>query len=326
MIMFLEETPAKRRRGDQFHDQGDLMVLRHLSGAATVANLPENGYGGKHLCQFGTCFVSTQPYHKWEKKQLKRMEKEIPQQSAMVYNRTVKIQRNNTFLGYSYGQVDIRRIPLLRSCKLAVYDGAGGNLASTMSYDDLNVTPTSVEIPLASSYAQVFLMIVYGIPIYSKLKLLKSEGQRSPKLNYFLPNRYQISMPELIMIALAWEIADEVYGNTTSESERMGEFAKAIEDDITLYTANGYTIACGLKLIQVEVNERRKKMKHAQVDHVIHNVNQHISRIFRRLQEVQVDMNNLRSLPSLQCLVDGSRVHYSHQHWVEDSRWNLPAL
>ena len=328
MILFLEDTPAKQRQGDQFHDRGDLVVLRHLAGAGVIADQPES-YGGKHLFKPGSCFVSSQPYHKWEQKQLERMEKEFPQQSAMVYDRTVNIQRNDSFLGYNYGQVDIRRIPLLRSCKLVVYDGAGGNVASTMSYDDLNVNPTSVEIPLASSYAQVFLMIVYGIPIHSKLKLLKSEGQQSPpthKINFFLPNRYHISMPELIMITLAWEIADEVYGNTTGESERMGEFAKGIEDDITLYAANGYTIACGLKLIQVEVKERKKKMKHAQIDRVISNIDQRISSVFQRLREVQVDINNLRSLPSLQCLVDGLRVHYSHQHWVEDSRWNLPAL
>ena len=304
------------------------MVLRHLAGAGVIADQPES-YGGKHLFKPGSCFVSSQPYHKWEQKQLERMEKEFPQQSAMVFDRTVNIQRNDSFLGYNYGQVDIRRIPLLRSCKLVVYDGAGGNVASTMSYDDLNVNPTSVEIPLASSYAQAFLMIVYGIPIHSKLKLLKSEGQQSPpmhKINFFLPNRYHISMPELIMITLAWEIADEVYGNTTGESERMEEFAKCIEDDITLYAINGRTIACGLKLIQVEVKERKKKMKHAQVDRVISNIDQRISSIFQRLREVQVDINNLRSLPSLQCLVDGLRVHYSHQHWVEDSRWNLPAL
>ena len=331
MIMFLEDTPAKQRQGDRFHDRGDLMILRHLAGAAVVANLPENGYGGKHLFQPGTCFVSSQPYHKWEKKQLKGMEKEIPQQSAMVYDRTVNIQRNNTFLGYSYGKVDIRRIPLLRSCKLVVYDGAGGNVASTMSYDDLNVTPTSVEIPLASSYAQVFLVTVHGIPIGSKLKLLKCEGQQSespltPKLKFFLPNGYQISMPELIMITLAWEIADEVYGNTTGVSECMEEFAKDIEENTALYAANGCTIARGLMLIQAEVKERKKKMKHAQVDRLISNINQHILRLFQKLVEVQVNINSLQSLPSLQCLVDGSRVHYSHQHWVEDDRWNLPAV
>ena len=232
-------------------------------------------------------------------------------------------------LGYTYGHVDICRIPLLHSCKFAVYDGAGGNLASTMNYDDLNVTPASVEIPLASSYAQVFLITVYGIPISSKLKLLQSDGQQDPpttKLKFILPNGYQISMAELIMITLASEIADEVYGNNIGESKRMGEFTKGIEDDTALYIANGHAIARGLKLIQVEVKERKKKMKNVQLDHVINNIDQQISRIFQRLRQAQVDINIFQSLPSLKCLVDGSRVHYSHQHWVDDDRWNLPSV
>ena len=328
MILFLEDTPVKQRQGDQFYDRGDLIVLRHLAGIGVTVDLPATMYGGKHLCQPGTCCVSTTPYHKWEKKHLKKMEKDAPQQAPTVYYRTVNIQRNNSFLGYNYGQVDIRRIPLLRSCKFIVYDGAGGNVASTMSYDDLNVTPTSVEIPLASSYAQVFLTTVFGIPISSKLKLLKSEEPEdatTPKLTFLLPNKYRISLPELIMITLAWEVADEVYSNSAGESERMGEFAKGIEESPALYAANGCTIARGLKLIQIEAMERKKKIKNAQVDRTIGSIDQHISCIFRSLREKQVNINNLQSLPSLKCLVDGSRVHYSHQHWVEDGRWNLPA-
>jgi len=329
MILFLEDAPIKQRQGDKFHDRGDLVVLRHLAGAGAAVDLPENSYGGKHLFQPGTCLVSDKPYHKWEKKQLKKMEKDVPQHSPTVYYRTVNIKSNNTFLGYSYGQVDIRRIPLLRSCKFVVYDGAGGNIASTMSYDDLNVTPTSVEIPLASSYAQVFLMTVYGLPIDCKLKLLKLENQQEPptaKFNFLLPNGYCISMAELVMITLAWEVADEAYGNATGESERMGQFAKGIQDNATLYATNGGAIARGLKLIQSEVKERKKKIKNTQVNHFISNIDQQVSRILQSLREVQVDTNNLQSLPSLMCLVDGSRVHYSHQHWVEDNRWNLPAL
>ena len=101
------------------------------------------------------------------------------------------------------------RIPLLCFCKFIVYDGAGGNLSSVMSYDDLNVTLSSIEVPLASSYAQVFLMTVYGMSISSKINLLKSEPTTF-KLMFLLPNGYCISIciSELIMVALAWEIAN----------------------------------------------------------------------------------------------------------------------
>ena len=277
------------------------------------------------MFQPGTCSASSQPHHKWEKKQMKKMEKEVPQQSPTVYDRTVNIIKGESFLAYSYGLVDVRRIPLLRSCKFAVYDGAGGNVASTMSYDDLNVTPTSVEIPLASSYAQVFLMTIYGMSSSNKINLLKSEQEQDPttlKFSFLLPNGYRISLPELIMITFAWEVADEVYSNSAGESERMGEFVKSIEEDMTLYAANGRTIARGLKLISVEIKERKKKMKNARL---VSSIDCQISQIFRSLCQAQVDINNLQSLPTLKCLVDGSRVHYSHQHWVGDGRWNLPA-
>ena len=299
-----------------------MIVLRHLAGANAAVDLPGNGYGGKHLSKPS---VATQPHRKWEKKQMKKMEKDLPQQSPTVYYRTVDIKKSNSFLAYNYGQVDIRRIRLLRSCKFIVYDGAGGNISSTMTYDDLNVTPTSIEVPLASSYAQVFLLTMYGMSISNKINLLKSEQQQDPttlKLSFLLPNGYRIILPELIMITLAWEVADEVYGNDDGESEHMGEFAKGIEDDTASYAANGRTIAGGLKLIEAEVKERGKKMKSA---HIASSISCQISRIFRSLRQAKVDTKNLQSLPSLKYLVDGSRVHYSHQHWVEDKRWNLPA-
>ena len=328
MILFLQDSQPKKRQSDQFHDRGDLVVLRHLAGAGAAIDLPGNGYGGKHLFQPGTCSVSSQPHRKWEKKQLKKMEKELPQQSATVYYRTVDIQKGNSFFTYDYGQVDMRRIPLLRSCKFVVYDGAGGNLSSVMSYDDLNVTPTSIEVPLASSYAQVILMAMYGMSISNKINLLKSQQQEHAttlKLTFLLPNGCRISIAELIMITFAWEVADEVYSNSSGESVRMEEFVKGIEESTALYAVNGRTIACGLKLIQAELKERKKKMKNAQVNHLVSSIDRHISQISRSLCQAQVDVNNLQSLPSLQCLVDGSRVHYSHQHWVEDGRWNLPA-
>ena len=47
-----------------------------------------------------------------------------------------------------------------------MYDGARGNIAFKISYDDFYITPTSVEVPLGSSHAQVFLIDVYGFPMH----------------------------------------------------------------------------------------------------------------------------------------------------------------
>ena len=258
------------------------------------------------------------------------MEEMIPHLQPIVYHRSTLIQGNGLLLGYNYGLVDIRRIPLCRSYKFAVYNGAGGNLASNMSYDDVNVTPCSTEIPLASNYGQVFLMTALGIPLSSKLKLLRSQAQlqeeqatSNHKLELLLPNKYRLSVIEVIMITLAWEIADEAYGNDT-ESCCMGEFAQDFQENKTLYVANGQTIARGLKLIQAEIKERKKKIKNGQINQFIRNINQHISQIFYWLNQVNVNIHNLSCLPSMKYLIDRSRVHFSHQYWVKDNRWNLP--
>ena len=330
MLLFLEDSPVKQCHSDKFHDQGDLIVLRHLACVSDEKKVLKDDYRGKHVFEPGTCIVSGQPYLKWEKKYLEKMEEMIPHLQPIVYHRSTLIQGNGLLLGYNYGLVDIRRIPLHRSCKFAVYDGAGGNLASSMSYDDVNVTPCSTEIPLASNYGQVFLMTALGIPLSSKLKLFRSqaqlqEEQATPnhKLELLLPNKYRLSVIEVIMITLAWEIADEAYGNDT-ESCRMGEFAQDFQENKTLYVANGQTIARGLKLIQAEIKERKKKIKNGQINQFIRNINQHISQIFYWLNQVNVNIHNLSCLPSMKYLIDRSRVHFSHQYWVKDNRWNLP--
>ena len=68
--------------------------LCHPTSGGDGINIPGNvyGYGGKHLFKPCTCCVSSQPHCKWEKKQMKRMAKELSQQSAIVYYRAVNIK------------------------------------------------------------------------------------------------------------------------------------------------------------------------------------------------------------------------------------------
>ena len=330
MLLFLEDSPVKQRQGDQFYDHGDQIVLQHLA-TAREEDIHTYDYGGRHLFTPGTCFTSDQPYHKWEKKYLKKMEEQVPYLQPIVYDRVTNIVRNDSlgFLWYGYGQVDIRKIPLRRSCKFAVYDGAGGNLCSTMSLDDINVTPSSTKIPLASNYGQVFLMTVYGMPLNGKLKLLKSQEQVST-IDFLLPNKYLLSIVEVVMITLAWEIADELYADCVEplSALRMDEFAKDIQENTMQYAVNGVVVARGLKLIQAEIKERKKKTKNSHGRKgFINDVNHYVSQTLYRLNQFAgVDICNLPSLPSMKCLIDGSRVHFSHQHRIKDERWNLPGM
>ena len=277
MVLLFPPAPPHQRQSDKYHDHGDLALLRHLASVDASIEVPEDEYSGKHLFQPGTCFVTPKPYHSWEKKHLKRLEKEIPNQAPTVLQRAVNIRRGTGFLKYNYGTVDVRRIPLLRSCKFSIYDGAGGDIAS-MSLDDGNLTPASSTIPLASNYGQVFLMTLYGIPVSSKFNLLKAKPDEAqhPVMIFTLPSGYSLSMAELTMITISWEVADEIY-SCSGSAERMSEFANDVQNNTSSYTANGRAIARGLKLIEDEIKERKKKMDNALVTAAINEIKRHIS-------------------------------------------------
>jgi len=260
---------------------------------------------------------------KWEKKWLKKLEKEIPSQAATVVARQVNIQSAGTFR-YSYGAVDMRRFPLLRSCKFLVVDGAGGSMVD-MGLDDINLAPSSSEIPLASNFGQVLLATLLGIPLRCKLALIKTrpeETTQSPpvELRFFLPNGFTMTKFELIMVSAAAEIADEVYG-CSGVAHRMSELAQDVQSNTAAYVTNGRAVLQGMELIKREVKER--KTRNSQVSQTIREINRHIGHVQRNLRRAGVDSSNLPPLVSMKHLQDHYRVHRSHQHRVKDKRWNL---
>jgi len=122
-------------------------------------------------------------------------------QSHVVYSRAVNIQSLVRFK-YSYGNVDVRDIPLRRSSKFIEIDGVGGSMVA-MSLDESYLSATTTDIPLASKYGQVFLATLCGIPLYAKLKLMKKSSQPSAVSTnplFYLPNKTNVSIEELVMI------------------------------------------------------------------------------------------------------------------------------
>ena len=67
-------------------------------------------------------------------------------------------------------------------------------------------------------------------------------------------------------------------------------------------------------------------MNNALISAAVDAIKRHISHTERALRKAGVDCHNLEDLPRLVYLLDQSRVHRSHQHWVKDGRWNLPAV
>ena len=67
-------------------------------------------------------------------------------------------------------------------------------------------------------------------------------------------------------------------------------------------------------------------MKTNEIDRFMRNINQYIAQICNSLHIAIAEIPKLASLPSMKYLIDRSRVHFSHQHRVEENKWNLPCF
>ena len=321
MVLFMPPSQSRPMQADKYSDRGDRDILRHLSNVDDTVELP--AYSGMHLSKpSGTIYL------KWEEKQLKKLEKSNPSQAATVVARRSDIKSSGIFR-YNYGEVDVRRMPILRSSKLMVVDGAGGSVLN-ISQDDANLLPSSSEVPLASNFGQVFLATVYGLPMRCKLPLLKKphneEQETSPTVDvtFTTPSGFSLSKAELVMICAASEIADELC-SCLGTAQRISEFTQEIQSNAAEYTHNGRTILRGMKLITEEAKERKKRFKNSQVSRGFSEIKRSISAVNRALSRAGVSGSNLEPILSIQYLMDPDRVHKSCQHRVEDGRWNIPG-
>ena len=319
MVLIFHSCAPHALHTNPFYDRGDKCVLWHLATAVPSMELPGKGYSGKHVQK-----PKEIPYIEWEKKQIKKMEDEVPSQSAVVISRQSELRKTGTFQ-YSYGTVDIRRIPLLHSSKLLVVDGAGGNMAH-LSMDDVNLLPSATELPLASNYGQIFLAILYGLPLANKLALVKIGSEEltdsQSQVCFCLPNGTTLRKAELCMICAVAEIADEVL-NCTGEVRRMGRLVEDVTASVEAYQANGQVVLRSMVLLKEELKVRKKRLNNSKVSRAVGVIKDQASHVERVLQKAGVNSHNLPPLPSFSILRDSYRVHLTAQHRMEDGRWNL---
>ena len=325
MILFLPPSAPHGPALQQFQDQGDLLMLRHLCLVDSPLQLPENAYAGKHLFQPGACWVSPTPYLSCEKKILRKLEKEDPSESHVVIARQVNMQSTGLF-SYKYGSVDIRKVPLLRSCKFLCIDGAGGSKLA-MGLDDRFLSPTSLEIPLASNFGQAYVATVYGLSVPRKLTFFQPVDEEptataSLSLVFTLPNGISLSKTELIAVCLAQEVSDEVL-NCTGSAKRVQYISEQVCGDATRFTAHGEVLIRAMELARKELKLRKKRFSHASLSRACQLVKQECKRVTSALAKAGVNSNQLFPLPPFSQLVDSSRFHFSHQHGVKEQRYNL---
>ena len=289
----------------------------HLARVEPPVEFPSGTYyGGRHMSKPQNTTTPPPPYWKWEKKKIARLEKDNLSQSVVLLKRELDI-KSVGFCKYSYGTVDMRRMPILRSSKFLTIGGGAAEDITQLGFDDFYLSAGSTDIPLGSYYGQAFLTILYGLPVSCKLKLLAEQSN----VSYFLPNQVALSRAELVMIAFAAEVAEEMYNCTAS---RMHELSQGILNDVQSFVDNGCAIMSGLKLTQKEANQRKKMMMdNSRASNAMSQVGTYSKQITRRLHSAGVDKQGLIPLLSLTAILPEEQIHQKHQEWVNDKKWNM---
>lgn len=316
MILFMPPTAQRSAQDIEGKRKADIAVSRHLAQVDESLEVPP--YFGRHFSQP----TSDAPL-KWEKKMLKQLEKTDMSRLVVANSRQLDIQSAG-FFKYTYGAVDIRRCPVLRSCKFVVLDSSGGSIGD-IGCDDMHISPTSSEIPLASHYGQTLLAILFGIPLACKLRLIKtipeeSNGTADP--TFYLPNCYTMKKAQLAAICLATEIAEEVL-NCQGITARMNVFTEDVTKNPSAYTMNGTTVLKTLQLIKNETKQIEKRINHQNVTNAIKEIKRQSTRIQEALSQVGVDCQKQEPLPRMGILYEDGRFYRTHQYFMKNKLWDI---
>lgn len=323
MLLLMHPSPRHGVVFERFQDHGDVSVIQHLVSVDKSLPLPKGGYGGKHM----TAPNSAEPCHKWERQTLEQKEKEDPSFEMCILSRQINFESKGAFK-YTYGEVDMRRCPLRRSCKFVVIDGAGGSVTQ-MGEDDPNINTlnltTSNEIPLSTNFGQMLLHTLFSLSISAKLNLIKkSNAENVPSsITFLLPNGLQMTLEQLSAICLAYEIADEVLG-CSKTLLRANTLLEDIQANKPAYTSKAELISQLIDLTERELQDRKKKYDFSAMTTIVKEA----KKVLGRIQQSVRDSSRRKSgqnlmLPSLAILQHTLHVHRSHQYAVKDERWNL---
>ena len=322
MVLFLPVLPQHTSAiATSVFEQDNAAVMRHLALVEDPLQLPPGcSYSGSHFSS-----PTSAACLKWEEKTLKEFEKTNPSRSVSVLGRRVNIQSSGTFR-YSYGEVDLRCCPLLRSCKFVAVRSASGSILD-MTADDIGLSPASVKIPLASNYGQVLLATLFGISLSHKLKLIKvpagepRDRPQSASPTFYLPNGLTLSKAELSAICAAREIAEEVL-SCTGTFNRMQAFTEDVVNNMSAYYTNTKVVLQTTQLIQKELADFTK-LQNSEVRRASRYIKERIIHVQQVLRESNIDIQQVPQLPRLSLLQESGRMLRSHQYFIKDGHWNL---
>ena len=299
-------------------ERNEIAMLKHLAVVNSNVEVPENTYCGKHFSKPDP-HKSPPPYTNCEKRFFKKLEEKNLSQAPLLLGRQIDITSIG-FLRYSYGSMDVRQVPVLKSSKFLQIDGKGG-------FDDDDISPFFTDIYLAKEHGQAILALLYSLSIPAKLKLMKTQhadNSTRPRNDIvFYHHDGILGMEELVMITLAWEVADELF-TCSGEAHRMKQIHDDIEINVDSYLMIGRIVLRGLKLISKEFNKRRSAgLKHFKVMQAYRKITEMSESIQKLFSNAGIDNSKLEDMFSLDSLLDNNRVHRCHQHYAKEGKWNL---
>ena len=291
-------------------------MLKHLAKVHPKVDLPNDAYGGYHLLIPPNQDELPKLCSRQEEKIIKMLEEKNLTQAPLFLARESNLRYLNRFF-YSYGSIDVRYLPILKSSKFLVIDG--------VEYLSDTGTSTPDIIQLNNAYGQAILAVLYGLSISVKLSLMKPQPYGHSALSdlaFVLADGKVLCKAEVAMVILASEVADELF-TCCGEVHRMQQIYDDITGNISAYLECGHTILCGLELIEQEFHKRRVAgLKHFRVMQAYYKISNMSKSIQRILVDAGVNNSTLENLPSLDQLEDGT-VHHCHQQHVKDGKWNL---
>ena len=293
----------------------EMAMLKHLAPVHAGVEIPENSYKGKHISKPDP-YNTPCPYANCEKKIIKKIEEKELSQAPLLYTREINITSLG-LLNYSYGKIDVRQVPILKSSKFLVVD-------DTEKLSNPNPLPTNG--PPISRYSQAVLAILYGISIPAKLKLMKKPPMGNTKPNdtvFYLPDNSTAGVEEIVMIILVREVVDELF-SISGEAHRMTILHDDIRDNTGAYMECGRVVLRGLKLIEKEYNKRKSAgLKHFLVVQAYKKISEMCKGIQKLFADMGLKNSKLEKMFSFDQLQSCGRFHFCHQHLVDEDMWNL---
>ena len=321
MLLFLKSSFPESLEDYTNRLSGHTRLLKHLVSAEKRIQLPPDAYSGVHIVTPGT-FISPDWFMKRSRlRTLKSLEIEAPARSVALIKCTNQIRRTSR-VKYVYGSMDVRRVPLLRSCNFQCVDCTGRNYLA-MGMDDPLFTPSSREFPLGSNFAQALLAVLSSLPLRCKLNLLKKPVDKSSPqyVKFHLPNGLKLKKRDLAVICIASDIADEMLSCSDVVS-RMKTLCEDVATHRSLYISCGSRVLFQLtELIKLEVKERLKVLSAPTAVNAAKEILRLCDSLSATVSE-DVTRNVPLKLPLLKTLQDRSSVLRSHQYSVDDSYYD----